>query len=71
MVPLLNSQMVHFNLDREAKNISEKVIEKNIEKNVEKNIENLEKVLIDSRSTDLAEKNDNFFTTLLQSFFKK
>jgi hypothetical protein len=67
VVPLLNSQMVHFNLEREAKNISEKVIEKNIEKN----IENLEKDQADSKPEHLSEENDNFFTTLLQSFFKK
>ena len=65
MVPLLNSQMVHFNLTREADKISKNVIEENIIK-----LENTPSEQIKAEQLEPAKP--NFLSDFILSFiFKK
>ena len=64
MVPLLNSQMVHFNLTREADKISKNVIEENIIK-----LENTPSEQIKAEQLEPAQP--NFLSDFILSFFFK
>ena len=66
LVPMLNSQMVHFNLEKESENISKKEIE-NISKKV---IQNLTSEVQNTKPKAM-DQNDNCFTILIKNFFKK
>ncbi len=64
MVPLLNAQMVHFNLDREAQKISQTVISEIKANPVEENTSKVQ--------PELSESKTNFFGDFLVNlFFKK
>ena len=64
MVPLLNSQMVHFNLTREADKITKNVIEENIIK-----LENTPSEQIKAEQLEPAQP--NFLSDFILSFFFK